>query len=53
MGINLLAYASRRREGMEERRKEDEEINDYTRPAIGEGKDEIVRVIILRSPSRS
>lgn len=27
---------------MEERRKEDEEINDFTRPAIGEGKDEIV-----------
>ncbi|KAG9016786.1 hypothetical protein FRB90_002163 [Tulasnella sp. 427] len=41
LGINLLAYASRRREGMEERRKEDEEINDFTRPAIGEGKDEI------------
>ncbi|KAG8971761.1 hypothetical protein FRC05_010828 [Tulasnella sp. 425] len=41
LGINLLAYASRRREGMEERRKEDEDINDYTRPAIGEGKDEI------------
>lgn len=41
LGINLLAYASRRREGMEGRRKKDEDINDYSRPAIGEGKDEI------------
>ncbi|KAG8901968.1 hypothetical protein FRB99_004986 [Tulasnella sp. 403] len=41
MGVNLLAYASRRRLGMEERMRGDEEINDYNRPPIGEGKQEM------------
>ncbi|KAG8858017.1 hypothetical protein FRB96_005508 [Tulasnella sp. 330] len=40
MGVNLLAYASRRRDGMEQRMREDEAINDFTRAPIGEGKEE-------------
>ncbi|KAG9000332.1 hypothetical protein FRB93_012726 [Tulasnella sp. JGI-2019a] len=40
MGVNLLAYASRRRDGMEQRMREDEEINDFARSPIGEGKEE-------------
>lgn len=41
MGVNLLAYATRRKDGMERRMRDDEEINDFTRPPIGEGKEEM------------
>lgn len=47
LGINLLSYASRRRVGMDERMKDDEEINDFSRPAIGEGIEEIVRFTLI------
>jgi hypothetical protein len=46
MGVNLLAYASGRRVGMEQRMKEDEEINDFSRPPIGEGREEQVQQIM-------
>jgi hypothetical protein len=44
MGINLLGYARRRSEGgaMERRIREDEEVNFFERPPIGEGKPEQV-----------
>jgi len=46
MGINLLGYARRRSEGgaMERRIREDEEVNFFGRPPIGEGKPEQVRI---------
>ncbi|KAG8936290.1 hypothetical protein FRC02_003227 [Tulasnella sp. 418] len=40
IGANLLGYSTRRRDGMEERMRQDEEINDFFRPPIGEGKEE-------------
>lgn len=42
MGINLLNYARRRSVGnaMERRIREDEQVNFYGRPPIGEGKAE-------------
>jgi hypothetical protein len=43
LGVNLLSYARWRRIGMDERAREDEELNDYGRPPIGEGKEERVR----------
>lgn len=45
MGINLLTYARRRMEGMgmERRIREDEEVNFFGRPPVGEGKTEQVR----------
>lgn len=40
IGINLLSFANRRKDGMEQRAKDDDEINDGA--PIGEGKDEKV-----------
>ncbi|KAF8335752.1 eukaryotic membrane protein family-domain-containing protein [Cantharellus anzutake] len=40
IGINLLIYASKRAQGMERRAEEDEQVNAYGRPPIGEGKQE-------------
>lgn len=45
IGINLLSYANRRKHGMEERAKEDDDLNDGG--PIGEGKDERVRTSSL------
>lgn len=44
MGVNLLNYARRRSAGnaMERRVREDEEVNYFGRPPIGEGKAEQV-----------
>lgn len=44
MGVNLLNYARRRSAGnaMERRVREDEEVNSFGRPPIGEGKAEEV-----------
>ncbi|KAG2132450.1 DUF747-domain-containing protein [Suillus bovinus] len=39
LGVNLISYASRRREGMEARATADT-INDFGRDPIGEGKEE-------------
>lgn len=43
MGVNLVAYASERRVGMEAREEEDK-INDFGRDPIGEGLEERVRL---------
>lgn len=42
LGVNLISYATRRKEGMEARAAEDA-INDFGRDPIGEGKEEQVR----------
>lgn len=42
LGVNLLSYATHRREGMEAREAADV-INDFGRDPIGEGKEEQVR----------
>jgi hypothetical protein len=42
IGINLLNYATRRMEGMERRAREDDAVNNYERPPIGEGEQEQV-----------
>jgi hypothetical protein len=41
LGVHLVSYATRRREGMEAREAEDV-VNDFGRDPIGEGKDEQV-----------
>ena len=53
LGINLLSYARRRSEGdaMERRMKEDEAINFYGRPPIGEGKREQVSILTIQAPA--
>ena len=53
LGINLLSYARRRSEGdaMERRMKEDEAINFYGRPPIGEGKREQVSILTIQGIS--
>lgn len=54
MGINLLGYARRRSEGgaMERRIREDEEVNFFGRPPIGEGKPEQVSIFFSAAPLR-
>ena len=49
LGINILNFASRRFIGMDARRSEDDEVNDFARPPLGEGEDEKVS----RAPSPS
>lgn len=46
IGINLLSYATRRTADMERRVQEDDEINFFGRPPIGEGKPERVSFIM-------
>jgi hypothetical protein len=41
LGVHLVGYAIWRRAGMETREREDE-VNDYGRDSIGEGKEEQV-----------
>jgi hypothetical protein len=41
LGVNLISYATRRRDGMEARAAEDA-INDFGRDPVGEGKEEQV-----------
>jgi hypothetical protein len=41
LGLGLLSFAAVRRNGMEEREREDE-VNDFGRPAVGESKEESV-----------
>lgn len=50
LGVHLVSYATRRREGMDAREAEDV-VNDFGRDPIGEGKEEQVRQrrIILTS----
>ncbi|KAL7409310.1 eukaryotic membrane protein family-domain-containing protein [Mrakia frigida] len=40
LGISILNFASRRFVGMDARREEDDEINDFERAPLGEGEDE-------------
>jgi hypothetical protein len=47
IGTNLLSYASRRTAGTSRRAEEDDNVNFFGRPAIGEGKAEVVRSCIL------
>lgn len=42
LGVNLISYAVRRKEGMDARAAEDA-VNDFGRDPIGEGKAEQVR----------
>lgn len=42
LGVNLLAYASGRKKGMDARIQADEDVNKFTRNPIGEGKEEQV-----------
>jgi len=49
IGINLLIYASKRAKDMERRAQEDEEMNAYRRPPIGEGKQEQAYNLELQS----
>lgn len=44
LGVHLVSYATRRREGMEAREAEDV-VNDFGRDPIGEGKEEQVRFL--------
>lgn len=39
LGLSLLSFAALRQAGMEQREEEDR-INDFGRPAVGESKDE-------------
>lgn len=41
LGLGLLSFAAVRRNGMEEREREDE-VNDFGRSAVGESKEETV-----------
>ena len=50
IGVNLLSYAAKRREGMEAREVADV-VNDFGRNPIGEGKEEQVCVqVVVRFP---
>ena len=42
LGVNLLAYASGRKKGMDARIQADEDVNKFGRNPIGEGKEEQV-----------
>lgn len=42
LGINLLNFASRRHAGMEERKLDDDGLNSFARPPLGEGPSEKV-----------
>lgn len=42
LGVNLLAYASGRKKGMDARIQADENVNNFGRNPIGEGKEEQV-----------
>ena len=46
IGVNLLSYAAKRREGMEARETADV-VNDFGRDPIGEGKEEQVCVRVF------
>ena len=51
LGINILNFASRRFIGMDARRSEDDEVNDFARPPLGEGEDEKVSLHMIISPN--
>lgn len=43
LGLSLLGFSAMRQEGMDEREAEDS-VNDYGRSAVGESKEETVRL---------
>lgn len=44
LGLSLLGFSAMRQEGMDEREAEDS-VNDYGRSAVGESKEETVRLL--------
>lgn len=46
LGLSLLGFSAMRQEGMDEREAEDS-VNDYGRSAVGESKEETVRLYLL------
>jgi len=45
VGVNLVGYATRRQYGVEARQAADD-VNNFGRDPIGEGKEEQVRVVV-------
>lgn len=50
LGLSLLGFSAMRQEGMDEREAEDS-VNDYGRSAVGESKEETVRLSLSFPPS--
>lgn len=49
LGLSLLGFSAMRQEGMDEREAEDS-VNDYGRSAVGESKEETVRLLLFFPP---